>query len=197
MIGSLFTRFFTWITRKIDWRIGWYRLPVPLGLLDLIGLRILLRQKNLYDTALATKSTHQSPPRDDTRYLIARTADGTYNDLDIPTMGSVGTRFGRNVPLNHAYPDESAILIPNPRVISLELLTRDTFQPATSLSLLAASWVQFMIHDWFSHGKNQKKNPWEVPLAEDDPCRNIQCESFARTRIQLARTIPRISLPHT
>jgi Animal haem peroxidase len=26
-----------------------------------------------------------------------------------------------------------------------------------------------MIHDWFSHGKNQKKNPWEVPLAEDDP----------------------------
>jgi Animal haem peroxidase len=169
MIGSLFTRFFTWITRKIDWRIGWYRLPVPLGLLDLIGLRILLRQKNLYDTALATKSTHQSPPRDDTHYLIARTADGTYNDLDIPTMGSVGTRFGRNVPLNDAYPDESAILIPNPRVISLELLTRDTFQPATSLSLLAASWVQFMIHDWFSHGKNQKKNPWEVPLAEDDP----------------------------
>jgi len=169
MIGSLFTRFFTWITRKIDWWIGWYRLPVLLGLVNLIGMRILLRQKNLYDTALATKSTHQSPPGDDTRYLIARTADGTYNDLDIPTMGSVGTRFGRNVPLNDAYPDESAILIPNPRVISLELLTRDTFQPATSLSLLAASWVQFMIHDWFSHGKNQKKNPWEVPLAENDP----------------------------
>jgi hypothetical protein len=73
------------------------------------------------------------------RYLVARTADGTYNDLDVPTMGSVRTRFGRNVPLQDAYPDtDEAILTPNPRIISLELLARDTFQPATTLNLLAA-----------------------------------------------------------
>jgi hypothetical protein len=39
----------------------------------------------------------------------------------------------------------------------------------TILNLLAGAWVQFMVHDWFSHGKNQKENPWVIPLADDDP----------------------------
>jgi hypothetical protein len=34
------------------------------------------------------------------RRLTARTADGTYNDLGSPAMGSAGSRFGRNVPLD-------------------------------------------------------------------------------------------------
>ena len=84
-------------------------------------------------------------------------------------MGSVNTRFGRNVPLAYIYPEEPAIFVPNPRTVSRELLTRQTFQPATSINLLVAAWVQFMIHDWFSHGKNQKENPWKVPLSDDDP----------------------------
>jgi Animal haem peroxidase len=101
--------------------------------------------------------------------FTARTADGTKNDLAHPTICSAGTRFGRNVPLQNVYPDETRILTPNPRTVSLELLTRDTFQPVTILNMLAAAWVQFMIHDWLSHGKNQKENPWEIPLSDDDP----------------------------
>jgi Animal haem peroxidase len=97
------------------------------------------------------------------------TADGTFIDLQNPKMGSARTRFGRNVPLEDAYPNESGVLTPNPRTVSQELLTRDTFKPATLMNLLAAAWIQFMIHDWFSHGKNQKEHPWEVPLQEDDP----------------------------
>jgi hypothetical protein len=58
---------------------------------------------------------------------------------------------------------------PNPRTVSRELLSRDTFKPATTLNLLAAAWLQFMVHDWLSHGKNQKENPWLIPLADDDP----------------------------
>jgi len=101
------------------------------------------------------------------RYLTARTADGTYNDLNKPRMGSAGTRFGRNVPLDRTFPDR--VTQPSPRVVSRELLTRETFLPATGLNVLAAAWIQFMLRDWISHGKSPKENPWVVPLAEDDP----------------------------
>ncbi len=165
------TRLFTRWTQSLDQKYGWHTFPLPIGLVILIGLRTILRQKNLYDTT-GVKLTGKGSPSSKGQgsgYLTARTVDGTYNDLEHPTMGSVGTRFGRNVPLYDAYPNESTILTPNPRIVSLELLTRDTFQPITILNMLAASWVQFMIHDWFSHGKNQKENPWEIPLSDDDP----------------------------
>lgn len=182
-----FSRLFTRITEAIDQSIGWQRLPVLLGLVILIGLRLRLRARNLYDTSDPSMLPSPSQPATgkasqvssgqsasttgigSPRYLTARTADGTYNDLDNPRMGSVNTRFGRNVPLAYAYPEEPDIFVPNPRAVSRELLTRQTFQPATSINLLVAAWVQFMIHDWFSHGKNQKENPWKVPLSDDDP----------------------------
>ncbi|MDQ3657541.1 MAG: heme peroxidase, partial [Chloroflexota bacterium] len=83
-------------------------------------------------------------------------------------MGSVGTRFGRNVPASHQGPDPS-ILSPNPRTVSRELLTRHTFQPAETLNVLTAAWIQFMIRDWFSHGRSPVDEPWVLPLAADDP----------------------------
>jgi hypothetical protein len=85
-------------------------------------------------------------------------------------MGRPGTRFGRNVPLRHTHPEPAAgLLDPNPRTVSRELLTRHSFQPAESLCLLAAPWLQFMIRDWFSHGKSPTENPWTIELAPDDP----------------------------
>ena len=32
--------------------------------------------------------------------------DGTFNDLDDPVMGSTGSRFGRNFPLEHTFPEQ-------------------------------------------------------------------------------------------
>ena len=64
---------------------------------------------------------------------------------------------------------ETDPLEPNPRLVSRELLTRDEFIPATTLNLLAGAWIQFEVHDWFSHGKNEAENPWLVPLDADDP----------------------------
>lgn len=171
LIGSILTRWFTKVVTNLDQSVGWHRVPLLVALVMLIGMRTLLRQKNLSDVSAGAPPDPTEPssgePR--TRYLVARTADGTFNDLDHPAMGSANTRFGRNVPLKDGFPDEAAVLSPNPRVVSTELLTREAFIPATILNLLAAAWVQFMIHDWFSHGKNQKENPWEVPLQDDDP----------------------------
>ena len=86
----------------IDRRIGWDKLPLPIAMLVLIGLRNILRKQNLYDTG---RGPLDKPDVDDhPDYLTARTLDGTFNDLDDPLMGSLGSRFGRNVPLEHTMP---------------------------------------------------------------------------------------------
>ena len=168
VMASGFSRVFMGFSDLVDRRIGWQRLPRPIGLLVLIGLRQRLRQRNLYDTeTTAPKSAEQRPrPRD----LNVRTIDGSFNDLDRPAMGSIGCRFGRNVPVDRTYPEKEPDLIePNPRVVSRELLTRNKFVPATTLNVLAAAWLQFEVHDWFSHGKSEPANPFELDLDADDP----------------------------
>jgi len=63
----------------LDRRVGWDKLPLPAGILTLVGLRDRLREENLYDTGRGALDT---PPIDDhNRYLHARTLDGTFNDL--------------------------------------------------------------------------------------------------------------------
>ena len=148
----------------LDRRFGWDRLPKPLGVLTLVGLRTRLREENLYGTgAGGAKPSGNGDPRS------ARTTDGSYNDLDEPAMGMIGARFGRNVPLDRTYPEEPpGLLEPNPRLVSRKLLTRDEFTPATIVNVLAAAWLQFEVHDWFSHGKNLAEQPFEVTLDDDD-----------------------------
>ena len=148
----------------LDHRFGWDRLPRPIGVLTLVGLRQTLRKRNLYDTGV---SDAVAPADVDTG---ARTLDGSHNDLDQPTMGMIGQRFGRNVPVAITEPERLPdILEPNPRLVSRELLTRDEFIPATIVNVLAGAWLQFEVHDWLSHGQNEAENPWEVELADDDP----------------------------
>jgi Animal haem peroxidase len=157
------------LTDWLDRRFGWDRLPRPLGLLTLFGLRKRLRQRNLFDTGLPAASPELIEKAADPSYLSRRSVDGTLNDLDSPRMGSTGTRFGRNVPLDETFRDPAAALLdPNPRKVSRELLTRERFLPATTLNVLAAAWIQFEVHDWFSHGKNEDENPWELALSADD-----------------------------
>jgi hypothetical protein len=166
-LGKLFMS----TTEAIDKAWGWHRLPLPLALAVLEGIRMRMRQENLYDPATAAYDTEMkaAAPSDD-RYRTARTADGTYNDLSDPAMGSVEMRFGRNVPLTQTYPQVGAdFMEPNPRTISNELLARDTFIPATTLNLTAAAWLQFMVHDWLSHGQNSKEHRWEIPVSAEDP----------------------------
>ena len=98
-------------------------------------------------------------------------------------MGSAGTRFGRNAPLSETWQESMpGIMSPSPRVVSRELMTRETFTPATTLNLLAASWLQFQIRDWFSHGQSVKDDPWMIPLAEND--------TWPQPDMKVLRTMP-------
>ena len=151
--------------------IPWHKLPIPLGLLSLIQFRNSLREKNLHDTSqVVDKEKLPKPqPNPNGRHLVARTADGSFNDLTQPAMGMAGTRFGRNTPLAKASVDEKNLLEPNPRLISSALLKREAFIPATILNLHAAAWIQFQTHDWFTHGDNQPDNHFSVPPAPNPP----------------------------
>ena len=86
MAQSGFARLFNTAAGAVDrWR-GWDRLPTPLGLLALIGIRDTLRQENLHDTGggpLPGTEPASPPPA---RWLGARSVDGAYNDLSHPEM---------------------------------------------------------------------------------------------------------------
>ncbi len=159
------------LSRKVDdllTRREWYELPRLFSMLELVNIRTQLRERNLHDTEEPPFEKKEIPANLDPALREARTVDGAYNDLHYPRMGAVGCRFGRNVPLDQAVPHSPTLLVPNPRVVSRELMTRDTFKPATILNLLAAAWIQFMVHDWFVH-KQSETERIDIPTPPGDP----------------------------
>jgi Animal haem peroxidase len=164
-----------WAVTLVDHWIGWHHLSPLFGLLMLVGIRSRLRLENLAHTALGFQATGaQLRSRADTR-----TPDGTFNDLRCPSMGSAGTPFGRNVPLAAVRPepyfDLRCTSVPSPRAVSNDLLARTNFVCAGRLNVLAAAWIQFMVHDWFSHGPTpgpEALDQIEIPLEHDDPWRD-------------------------
>jgi hypothetical protein len=167
--NGLMWQLFDALALAVDRRRGWYRLPKPLGLLTLIGIRNTLRRKNLFDTTNQPSETPPSPSPYSPSVLTERTADGSWNDLDHPTMGMAGTRFGRNVPIGDTGPEPlDRMLEPNPREVSRRLMTRDRLIPASAGNALIAAWLQFMIRDWFSHGHSPHDNPWILPVESGD-----------------------------
>ncbi|MGA7732438.1 MAG: peroxidase family protein [Chloroflexia bacterium] len=154
----------------VNKRVEWHKLPLPLAVLNLLALRVQLREHNLHDTTPIDRMDDIPVSKQGTHVLYQRTPEGTFNDLQYPRMGKTGVRFGRNVPVEYTHPDpEPKLLTPSPRLVSRKLMTRTEFIPATILNIHAAAWIQFMTHDWFNHGPNRKDAQLEIPLADDDP----------------------------
>jgi heme peroxidase len=170
MLAGFFEAVIAAIYRLINrWQV-WYRLPFPLAVINLLALRVDLRWRNLFDTETAPTDL-PAPDSFDIRHC--RTTDGTFNDLSKTWMGMANARFGRNAPLPQTFGEQPPSLYePNPRVISRELLARTNFIPATTVNLFLAAWLQFMVHDWLSHGVNDTQSPplrFPVPEADDWP----------------------------
>ncbi|MGH9309904.1 MAG: peroxidase family protein [Vicinamibacterales bacterium] len=148
---------------------------------ELVDIRNTLREKNLHDTEEPPYVKQEVPANLDPAIRGARSTDGTNNDLAYPRMGAAGCRFARNVPLEHTFPDTANLLVPNPRIVSRELMTRHEFQPATILNLMAASWIQFMVHDWFVH-ENSQTDHFDIPTAQGD--------DWGQPSIRVGKTVP-------
>ncbi|KAK6082883.1 peroxidase family protein [Seiridium cupressi] len=171
MALTLGKRLLIWTFKFVNLFVSWHKLPSYLSAINILALRYELRDKNLHDTYdnPDEQGTASAPEMPDTKYLSVRNSDGHFNDLEHPKMGGRCMRFGRNVPRQFTTaPTPEMLLTPNPRVISEKLLAREngTFKPATIVNLLAAAWIQFQVHDWAQHYRNEKN--WEVPLAEGD-----------------------------
>jgi hypothetical protein len=183
---------------RVNRVVPWHKLPPIVGTFNLAAYRRVLRQENLYDTSLRTPDAPIDVPEFKARFLVSRTSDGSYNDLERPEMGSAMTRFGRNVPLNEAFPEpEPALLRPSPRDVSERLLKREEFLPATSLNLLAAAWIQFQVHDWFDHKVDQQPgHEFEIPVSPGDPW-GEPAMRVRRTAADPTRTSDEAALPPT
>ncbi|MGK5731802.1 peroxidase family protein, partial [Streptomyces sp. URMC 124] len=149
-------------------RREWHALPFPLALLELRRQRQVLRAHNLHDTYGAGGERPRTPTAE---LLPHRSYDGSGYDPGDADMGRAGTRFDRNCALPETFPEpeDGGLLSPSPREVSRQLLRRRSgFRPATGLNLLAAAWIQFQNHGWFSHGENKAADPLDVPLADGD-----------------------------
>jgi hypothetical protein len=159
----------------------WYEHPsLLLQLANLSKLRNDLRDHNLFEAEKMRPDQPSGEPPEPA--LKARTSDGTWNDLECPAMGAKGTGFGRNVPIDMTKPDLKRLLDPDPRVISRELMARDTFKPAGIINALAAAWLQFENHNWFFHGDGVPGRNIEIPLQAGD--------DFPEDPMKIRETIP-------
>jgi heme peroxidase len=165
---SLPNRLLHAVFTQVNQKRSWYELPTTsLKALNLLSLRLDLRDMNLFDTGTPIR-THglEEPPEE---ALTARRPDGKWNDLEDADMGSTGTAFTRNVNPKRIRPEEPPRLHdPSARTVSLELMTRDVFKPAVNLNVLAQAWIQFENHNWFFHGRGDPDDVLEVPVAESD-----------------------------
>ena len=179
---SLSQRLLVGLFKGVNSVIAWHRLPSWIGVLNLLAFRHELRAKNLTDTYPSPEyqGTQKTCPFHDTKFFAVRNSDGKFNDIEQPLMGCTGMRLGRNVPREFtAAPTPEELLTPNPRLISEKLMSRREFKPATIVNLLAAAWIQFMVHDWFGHHDSTENI--EVPLPAGD--------SWSDEKMKIHRTL--------
>lgn len=65
--NTFWWRLYDQAAQTADRKFGWDKLPKPVGLLVLIGLRNILRQRNLYDTSGLPMAVTPKLPRADPR----------------------------------------------------------------------------------------------------------------------------------
>ena len=116
----------------------WHKWPFLIAIPTLAGIRVIMRERNLFNTETAPPKL--TPPEGGV--TAHRTADGSFNSLDLPWMGMAGARFGRNVPIKETFaPAPSSLYEPNPRRISNELLARREFVPVPYLNVMVSGWL--------------------------------------------------------
>jgi len=136
-----------------------------------------------------------------------RNLTGVCNDIRNPAMGSTGQLLARNVEFTSTFPDlgddtlarnrhgdRIGPMKPDPQVISRRLFTRRQTHPelcegkptdsecdyvkAPFFNVLAAFWIQFMTHDWFSHLKDGHNDASAPPMSTG--CRTTETGGSVR-----------------
>ncbi|KAE8021580.1 hypothetical protein FH972_007457 [Carpinus fangiana] len=160
---TLIDAFLFLIVHSID-KLGiWHRLPVFLGLAYLGIRRHLHQEYNLINVGRSPVGVRFNPG--DYPY---RTADGEHNDPFNEGAGSEGTFFGRNLlPVDQ----KNKLRKPDPMVVATKLLARRKFtDTGKQFNMIAASWIQFMIHDWIDHLEDTNQIELTAPREVANQC---------------------------
>ena len=77
-------------------------------------------------------------------------ADGTCNNLEIPSMGAAQTQFIHSLKPSLPHPNGNADI---PAIAKIMKRPHGDQDPDTfeSFNQLASAWIQFNLHDWFQH----------------------------------------------
>ncbi|XP_052195219.1 alpha-dioxygenase PIOX [Diospyros lotus] len=152
----------------------WHRLPVILGMLYLAIRRHLHQQYNLLNVGRTPVGVRFNPA--DYPY---RTADGKFNDPFNEGAGSELSFFGRNMlPVDQ----KAKLLKPDPMVVVTKLLARRRLiDTGKQFNVLAASWIQFMIHDWVDHLEDTNQVELTAPRSVAKQC-PLQSFKFYKTK---------------
>ncbi|HVZ36799.1 MAG TPA: peroxidase family protein [Polyangiaceae bacterium] len=169
---------------------NWYRKPLVVGIALLGATRDRLNRHNLVDPypegELTAFQSHGLVPPPGVEHF--RTPDGSWNNLSNPKEGAAGVRFPRNVALSAAWSESrQQLLTPNPAEISHVLLSRGSegMKEVPFLNMIAACWIQFMVHDWVSHRTSYDGGVHEIPLPADHPARRL----FHQTKLIVPKTM--------
>ncbi|KAF3792062.1 Alpha-dioxygenase 1 [Nymphaea thermarum] len=151
------------IVHSIDKMGLWHRLPVILGLFYL-GLRRRLHQRyNLLNVGATPVGVRFNPV--DYPY---RTADGEFNDPFQNEAGSDGQFFGRNM---LPQDQKDSLMKPDPAVVATKLLARKkVIDTGKQFNMIAASWIQFMVHDWIDHLEATNQMELQAPASVASQC---------------------------
>jgi alpha-dioxygenase len=156
--GNALQRALLWFLNLTDASpLPWYKWPL-LSVWPLVYLylrRVLLRL-NLVDipqpknTDIGRKLKGYEG-RASLEHFFRRDDNGWGNDVDHPDAGAQFATIGRNmayIPTDALDPFED----PHPQLVAQKLLARTFFRPAgMQLNVMAAAWIQAMIHDWQDH----------------------------------------------
>nr|XP_043634739.1 alpha-dioxygenase 1-like isoform X2 [Erigeron canadensis] len=123
----------------------WHRLPV------LLGVSYLAMRRRLHD-----------------RYNLINVGKTPVEGRFDASVGGEGTFFGRNMlPVDQ----KDKLLKPDPMVVATKLLERKKFITyGTQFNMIAASWIQFMIHDWIDHLESTQQIELKAPMEVARQC---------------------------
>ncbi|KAK4712547.1 hypothetical protein R3W88_007060 [Solanum pinnatisectum] len=173
---TLIDKLFFLIVHFIDKYNFWHRLPVFFGLLYLGARRTLHQQYNLINVGRTPTGVRSNPA--DYPY---RTADGKFNDPFNEGAGSQFSFFGRNMmPVDQ----DNKLKKPDPMVVATKLLARRKFiDTGKQFNMIAASWIQFMVHDWIDHLEDTQQVELRAPkeVANECPLKSFRFNKSKKT----------------
>ena len=144
----------------------WHKWPFPIAMPTLAGIRVIMRERNLFSTETAPPTV--TPPKGG--FSDRRTADGSFNSAGYcpgwawRARGSGATCRSKKPSLRLQRPYTNRTRAGSATNSSLAA----SLCPVPYLNVMVSGWLQFMVHDWLSHGENQKTDPHQVPIEPGD-----------------------------